>query len=90
MRPYPPVLLLALISKLAENILVRHNGRHREQIKSKREIGDVYTTRVQMALTLPQPVEISITTEHYIMDPTQQYGPWIHLIYLYIKLPIDI
>ncbi len=22
------------------------------------------------------------------MGPTQQYGPWIHLIYLYIKLPI--
>ncbi len=51
-------------------------------------------SRVQMALTLavwcelavkspsppnlPQPVEISITT--------QQYGPWIHLIYLYIKI----
>jgi hypothetical protein len=23
------------------------------------------------------------------MGPTQQYGPWIHLVYLYIKLPID-
>jgi len=23
------------------------------------------------------------------MGPTQQYGPWILLIYIYIKLPID-
>ncbi len=38
---------------------------------------------------LPQPVEISITTQHNSMGPTQQYGPWIHLIYIYIKLPID-
>jgi hypothetical protein len=77
-------------------------GGGREQRKSKRERGDVYTTRVQMALTLavwcelavispplppnpPQPVEISITTQHNSMGPTQQYGPWIHLIYLYIK-----
>jgi hypothetical protein len=51
-RPDPPVLLLALLSKLAENLLVRHNGHHGEQRKSKREKGDVYTTRVQMALTL--------------------------------------
>ncbi len=36
-----------------------------------------------------QPVEISITTKHNSMGPTQQYGPWIHLIHLYIKLPID-
>jgi hypothetical protein len=38
----------------------------------------------------PQPVEISITTQHNSMGPTQQYGPWIHLMYLYIKLPIDL
>jgi hypothetical protein len=30
-----------------------------------------------------QPVEISSTTQY------KQYGPWIHIIYLYIKLPID-
>ncbi len=30
----------------------RHNRRHGEQRKSKRERGDVYTTKVQMTLTL--------------------------------------
>jgi hypothetical protein len=25
---------------------------------------------------------------HNSMGPTQQYGPWIHLIYLYIKIHI--
>jgi hypothetical protein len=34
-------------------------------------------------------VEISITIQHNSMGPTQQYGPWILLIYIYIKLPID-
>jgi hypothetical protein len=52
MRPDPPVLLLALLSKLAKNIHIRHNGRHREQRKRKLDRGDVNTTRVQMALTL--------------------------------------
>jgi hypothetical protein len=39
---------------------------------------------------LPQLVEISITIQHNSMGPTQQYGPWILLIYIYIKLPIDL
>ncbi len=39
---------------------------------------------------LPQPVEISITTQHNSMGSTKQYGPWILLIYIYIKLPIDL
>ena len=38
---------------------------------------------------LPQSVEISITIQHNSMGPTQQYGPWILLIYISIKLPID-
>ena len=38
---------------------------------------------------LPQPVEISITIQQNSMGPTQQYWPWILLIYIYIKLPID-
>jgi hypothetical protein len=37
MQQDPPVLLLALLSKLAENLLVRHHGCHVEQRKSKRE-----------------------------------------------------
>ncbi len=38
---------------------------------------------------LPQPVEFSITIQHNSMGLTQHYGPWILLIYIYIKLPID-
>ncbi len=38
----------------------------------------------------PQPVQISITIQHDSMGPTQQYGPWIHLIDLYKKLLIDL
>ncbi len=46
--------------KLSENLLVRHNGRHGEQRKSKRERGDVYTTRVQMSLTIAVWCELAV------------------------------
>jgi hypothetical protein len=90
MHPDPPVLLLALLSKLAENIHIRHNGRHGEQRKGMLDRGDVNTTRVQMALTLAaggqipppppppnpaQPVELSITTQQNSVGPGLHHLP---------------
>ncbi len=71
-------------------------GEQREQRKSKRERRCLHhkspdgtdTSSVMWAggqispQNPPQPVEIFITTQHNTMGPTQQYGPWIHLIYL--------
>ena len=59
-------------------------GEQREQRKSKRERGDVYTTRVQMALTLAVGCELAVKSRPPPPNPpqpveisitTQQYGP---------------